>query len=73
MTFLKWGSAVGLFAWVTLSSDCRLELQVESESEPADRQREFRKSSLFDGVRNICSHRIHFNMKSLQKVLLSLR
>jgi len=29
MTFLKRGSAVGVFAWVTLSSDCRFELQVE--------------------------------------------
>jgi len=24
-----WGSDVGVFAWVTLSSDCRFELQVE--------------------------------------------
>jgi len=29
MTFLKRGSAVGVFAWATLSSDCRFELQVE--------------------------------------------
>jgi len=36
MTFLKWGGAVGVFAWVTLSSGCRFELQVEIESEPAN-------------------------------------
>jgi len=29
MNFLKRGSAVGVFAWVTLSSDCRFELQVK--------------------------------------------
>jgi len=28
-TFLKRGSAVGMFGWVTLSSDCWFELQVE--------------------------------------------
>jgi len=29
MTFLKRGSAIGVFSWVTLSSDCRFQLQVE--------------------------------------------
>jgi len=29
MTLLKQGSAVGMFAWLTLSSDCQFELQVE--------------------------------------------
>jgi len=50
MTFLKLGGAVGVFAWATVSSDCRSELQVESESEPDDRQREFRKSLLCSTV-----------------------
>jgi len=52
--------AFGVFSWVTLSSDCRYELQY-SESEPSDRQREFRKSLLCSTV-CICSHtKIHFN------------
>jgi len=29
MTFLKRGSAVGVFSWVTLSSDCTFQLLVE--------------------------------------------
>ena len=61
---LKLGGAFGAFSWVTLSSDCRFELQ-SSESEPADRPREFRKS-----LHNIYSHsKIHFNKKSLKRLL----
>jgi len=29
MTFLKRGSEVGVFVWVTLGSDCKFELQVQ--------------------------------------------
>jgi len=69
MTFLKRSSEAGVFAWVTLSSDCRFELQVAcNESEPVDRQCEFRKSPLFDGILNICSRRkIHLNKKNLKR------
>jgi len=71
MTFLKRDGAFGAFSRVSLSSDCRFELQL-SESEPADRPREFRKSPLLNGFLNIGSHRkINFNKRSLEKVLLS--
>jgi len=46
---LERGGAFRAFLGVTLSSDCRFELQW-SESEPADRPREFRKSLHYSTV-----------------------
>jgi len=61
MTFLKPGGTFGAYSWVTLSSDCRFELQWS----------ELRKSLHCSTVYLTFAVIETFNKKSLEKVLLS--
>ena len=66
MTFLKRDSPV-----CNQSRDGRLELQVNQYQPIGNVAFVEGLTPLFNGRRNICSHRSRFNKKSLEKVLLS--